>query len=213
MPEHHKTTPVPPLHSARIATMSTPRTPFVCASCARALRQSTPSSSSAVRSFTTSVPRAQQPVAVNPDEPRWKQTPPAMRMPVRLRPQPNQPTWHVNDKPEPVDEAFDAFIGNSGGRNARGRDLLDEEVKVCFLTGSLRAVLTCIAVANPNPQVLRPRPPPLQRPPRPPRPPHPRTPDLPPPTPTTLSFPIRRLRPLHLQPPFAHRTLQPHRTG
>lgn len=63
-------------------------------------------------------------------------------MPVRLRPQPNQPTWHVNDKPEPVDEAFDAFIGNSGGRNARGRDLLDEEVKVCPLTGSLRAVLT-----------------------------------------------------------------------
>lgn len=57
-----------------------------------------------------------------------------MRMPVRLRPQPNQPTWHVNDKPEPVDEAFDAFIGNSGGRNARGRDLLDEEVKWQTLT-------------------------------------------------------------------------------
>jgi len=55
-----------------------------------------------------------------------------MRMPVRLRPQPNQPVWKVNDRPESVDEAFDAFIGGAGGRNVRGRDLLDEEVKVYY---------------------------------------------------------------------------------
>lgn len=65
-----------------------------------------------------------------------------MKMPIRLRPLPqNQPRWNVNDQDEPVNQVYDRFIGEraaSGaagqkgmeGRAARGRELLDEEIKV-----------------------------------------------------------------------------------
>ncbi|KAM0723705.1 hypothetical protein Q7P37_000693 [Cladosporium fusiforme] len=110
--------------------MSTTRAPFVCASCARTLRQT--AKPAAVRSFSTTV--AKSAGAPSPDEPRWKQTPPQMQMPFRLRPQPNQPVWKVNDKVELVDDAFDKFVGHAGGKGMRGRDVLPEEIKWQSLT-------------------------------------------------------------------------------
>lgn len=53
-----------------------------------------------------------------------------MRMPFRLRPQPSQPLWKVNDQMELVDDAFDKFVGQAGGRGKRGREVLPEEIKV-----------------------------------------------------------------------------------
>jgi hypothetical protein len=53
-----------------------------------------------------------------------------MKMPFRLRPQPNQPVWKVNEDVELVDQAFDKFVGQTGGKGARGSELLPEEIKV-----------------------------------------------------------------------------------
>jgi large subunit ribosomal protein L15 len=106
--------------------MSTTRTPFVCASCTRTLRQTI--KPNAIRSFSTTV--AKSAGAPSPDQPRWKQTPPQMQMPFRLRPQPNQPVWKVNEQVELVDEAFDKFVGQAGGKGTRGREVLPEEIKV-----------------------------------------------------------------------------------
>lgn len=52
-----------------------------------------------------------------------------MKMPIRVRPQPNQPVWQVNDRVEVIDEAFDKFVGRVGG-NVKGSQMLDEETKV-----------------------------------------------------------------------------------
>ena len=108
------------------ATMSSSRTPFVCASCTKTLRQTV--KPNAVRSFSTTV--AKSAGAPSPDQPRWKQTPPQMRMPFRLRPQPSQPLWKVNEQMELVDDTFDKFVGQAGGRGTRGREVLPEEIKV-----------------------------------------------------------------------------------
>ena len=66
-----------------------------------------------------------------------------MQMPIRLRPMPqNQPKWDVNTQDEPVDQVYDRFIGERAGasatgqegmqgRGSKGRELLDEEIKVC----------------------------------------------------------------------------------
>jgi hypothetical protein len=114
-------------HSDTAATaMSTSRTPFVCASCTRTLRASV--KPNAIRSFSTTL--AKSAGAPSPDEPRWKQTPPQMKMPFRLRPQPNQPVWKVNENVELVDDAFDKFVGQAGGKGTRGCELLPEEIKV-----------------------------------------------------------------------------------
>lgn len=53
-----------------------------------------------------------------------------MQMPFRLRPQPSQPVWKVNDQVDLVDEAFDKFVGQAGGKGTRGREVLPEEIKV-----------------------------------------------------------------------------------
>jgi len=53
-----------------------------------------------------------------------------MQMPFRLRPQPSQPVWKVNDQVELVDDAFDKFVGQAGGKGTRGREVLPEEIKV-----------------------------------------------------------------------------------
>ncbi|EME43674.1 hypothetical protein DOTSEDRAFT_54426 [Dothistroma septosporum NZE10] len=65
--------------------------------------------------------------------PRWQQTPPQMRMPIRLRPQPSQPTWAVNSSLEALDSAYDTFIGSTVPRK-RGSELLDEETKWLAIT-------------------------------------------------------------------------------
>lgn len=57
-----------------------------------------------------------------------------MRMPFRLRQEPKQPKWSTNTEQEPVDEAFDKFIGTAAGRGVQGRDVLPEEIKVCTNT-------------------------------------------------------------------------------
>jgi large subunit ribosomal protein L15 len=66
-------------------------------------------------------------------------------MPFRLRPQPSQPVWKVNDQVELVDDAFDKFVGQAGGKGTRGREVLPEEIKVRGMdvapcAGSLRRV-------------------------------------------------------------------------
>ena len=124
------THPPPPQHS----TMASSRPSFVCKSCARAFSKPAPTTT-ATRTFTTSPVQHQLP---SPDLPRWQQTPPAMAMPVRLRPKPNQPLWRVNTRQEPLDEMYDRFVGRVGeaakGQDGlvgtRGRELLGEDVKV-----------------------------------------------------------------------------------
>ena len=54
-------------------------------------------------------------------------------MPIRLRPQPSQPVWTVNDDIETLNSAYDNFIGSSVPRK-RGSELLDEETKWLAIT-------------------------------------------------------------------------------
>lgn len=126
--------------------MATPRAPFICARCTHSLRQH--SRSLATATATASAPRRVSNVkgtsAPAEDLPRWKQTPQAMKMPIRIRPLPqDQPRWNVNDQDEPVNQVYDRFIGERAGssaagqegmqgRGTRGRELLDEEIKVCI---------------------------------------------------------------------------------
>ncbi|KAK2788552.1 hypothetical protein FQN52_006665 [Onygenales sp. PD_12] len=55
--------------------------------------------------------------------PRWKQTPPAMKAPVRLQGDPNKPEFPVNSDPK----VLDAFYGRLLGKD--GHKMLSEEVK------------------------------------------------------------------------------------
>lgn len=108
--------------------MNRTRSSFVCASCARALRHTTKPQT--VRQFSsTSIQNAQQQEESPEELPRWKQTPPAMKMPIRLRPEPKQPKWKTNTDEEKLNEMYDRLLGSVGGK-IRGRDLLDAETKV-----------------------------------------------------------------------------------
>ncbi|SMQ53712.1 unnamed protein product [Zymoseptoria tritici ST99CH_1A5] len=122
--------------------MKTPSPSFVCASCARSLRQQLPKQTTFARAFAseTTTPRtrglpsaADLPPHRDNDQPRWKSTPPAMKMPVRLRPEPSQPVWVINRDEEKVNAVFDAFLGPLAGKQ-KGRELLDEETKWLTLT-------------------------------------------------------------------------------
>jgi large subunit ribosomal protein L15 len=62
-----------------------------------------------------------------------------MQMPFRLRPQPSQPVWKVNDQVELVDDAFDKFVGQAGGKGTRGREVLPEEIKVSETNAAIYA--------------------------------------------------------------------------
>lgn len=62
-----------------------------------------------------------------------------MQMPFRLRPQPSQPVWKVNDQVDLVDDAFDKFVGQAGGKGTRGREVLPEEIKVSTKNAIIRA--------------------------------------------------------------------------
>lgn len=52
-----------------------------------------------------------------------------MQMPFRTR-MTQKKEWRVNTSDEKLDEAYDRFIGRAGGKDTRGRDLLDEQTKV-----------------------------------------------------------------------------------
>jgi large subunit ribosomal protein L15 len=54
-----------------------------------------------------------------------------MTMPIRLRPQPKQPAWTVNDDDEKLNQVYDQLLTGLGGPSVRGRHVLDEQVKVC----------------------------------------------------------------------------------
>lgn len=158
--------------------MNPSRPSFICASCVRTL--GAPSRSHTLRQFSTTT--FNQSKAEPPEElPRWAQTPPAMKMPVRLRPEPRQPAWRVNTDESKLDAAYDRFLGSVGGRK-KGSELLDSETKVSPVLSApipMRSqpithktkglTLPTLIVASNNPQILRPRPPRLQRPPRLPR--------------------------------------------
>lgn len=73
-----------------------------------------------------------------------------MQMPFRLRPQPNQPVWKVNDRVELVDDAFDHFVGHAGGKGMRGRDVLPEEIKVRKRTHAKRFFLNWKSPTKPQ---------------------------------------------------------------
>ncbi|KAF2864593.1 hypothetical protein K470DRAFT_208478 [Piedraia hortae CBS 480.64] len=68
------------------------------------------------------------------DAPRWKQTPPAMKMPFRLRPVPDQPEWKVNGDMETLDQWYDEFLRRVVSPPQRGRDILPEEIKWLAIT-------------------------------------------------------------------------------
>ncbi|KAF2769172.1 hypothetical protein EJ03DRAFT_327616 [Teratosphaeria nubilosa] len=109
---------------------------FVCASCTKAIASQ--NGRHAVRAFSASTSQS----APAQDVPRWQQTPPAMKMRFRVRPQPRGPAWKVNDRPEPVDEMYDKFVGRvaeaahgqEGVAGSKGSDLLPEEVKWLAIT-------------------------------------------------------------------------------
>ncbi|EME81901.1 uncharacterized protein MYCFIDRAFT_211491 [Pseudocercospora fijiensis CIRAD86] len=114
------------------------RPSFVCASCARALRNATKSETNFTSSRAASTVTRINPIRTSSPEsqsqlPRWKQTPAALKMPIRLRPQPKQPVWSVNTDDEKLNQAYDNFCGRVGG-NKRGRDLLSDEVKWTAIT-------------------------------------------------------------------------------
>ncbi|EMC94225.1 hypothetical protein BAUCODRAFT_74525 [Baudoinia panamericana UAMH 10762] len=119
--------------------MAPSRAPFVCASCARSLRAQRLGPPTANRAFSATTIQHEK---LSSDQPRWKQTPPAMRMAFRLRPVPKQPVWKVNDDPELLDEMYDAFVGRVGDaakgqeglQSTSGRDLLPEEIKWLAVT-------------------------------------------------------------------------------
>ena len=122
-----------------IQIMAPSRAPFVCKRCSRALRLQSEANTSRSFATVTRERRKSPPSNAPPSSeqlPRWKQTPPAMKMPVRLRPLPKQPDWKVNEKEEPLDEMYDRFLGSVGrsrdqGESIQGRDMLPEEIKVC----------------------------------------------------------------------------------
>ncbi|KAM3418080.1 hypothetical protein BST61_g6285 [Cercospora zeina] len=109
--------------------MNPSRPSFVCSSCARALR--TFAKPQATRQFSISVSnRINDSVPEDPEQlPRWRQTPPRLQQPVRLRPrsEPSQ-LWRVNSNSEKLDTVYDNFLGPIAGNN-RGRELLDEKTK------------------------------------------------------------------------------------
>ncbi|KXT17585.1 hypothetical protein AC579_6165 [Pseudocercospora musae] len=120
--------------SLHLPRMNPPRPSFVCATCARALRYATTKPEETSRAAST-LTRRKANVSSEPQSqlPRWKQTPPALTMPIRLRAQPNQPVWEANTDDERLDQAYDSFCGRVAG-NKRGRDLLSEEVKWTAIT-------------------------------------------------------------------------------
>ncbi|KXT04847.1 hypothetical protein AC578_3484 [Pseudocercospora eumusae] len=113
--------------------MNPTRPSFVCASCARALRNTTTKAESSRPASTLARRKANVSSEAQSQLPRWKQTPPALKMPIRLRAQPKQPVWSVNTDDEKLNQAYDSFCGRVGG-NKRGRDLLSEEVKWTAIT-------------------------------------------------------------------------------
>lgn len=135
------------LHFHLISThiMAPTRQPFICLQCARTLRSQP--GRNVTRSLATATQRKRVAPSAQDEEPaelpRWQQTPPAMRMPVRLRPLPKQPEWKVNKDPKLLDEMYDRFVGRAGEaakdqvQSTRGRDLLPEEVKVSLRTSEV----------------------------------------------------------------------------
>lgn len=120
--------------------MSSAKPAFVCASCARALRKSTASLSK--RALATATTTARHTETAQYDDrkqvPRWQQTPPAMKMAFRLRPQPDQPVWKINENPVVLDNALNKFVGDAAGEGIKGADLLEEEVKVWVFLKTIR---------------------------------------------------------------------------
>ncbi|KAM5444792.1 hypothetical protein MferCBS31731_000247 [Microsporum ferrugineum] len=78
-------------------------------------------SSSRRRISSTHASREQQ--AVSAAIPRWQQTPPAMKAPVRLRESPNSTEFKVNSDPAVLDNFYLRMLGKDGDK------LLSEEVK------------------------------------------------------------------------------------
>ena len=119
------------VHRNFIITMTPSRPSYICARCTlTALRNQTPRTTRSSFSTTTSASRESNVEESSPEEevPRWARTPRAMQMPIRLRPQPNQPVWRVNDKPEVLDEVYDQILGKLS--STRGSEMLDSETKV-----------------------------------------------------------------------------------
>lgn len=56
-------------------------------------------------------------------KPRWQETPPLMKAPVRLRGSPDQPEFPVNSDPARLDQFYNRVLGEGGNQ------LLSEEVK------------------------------------------------------------------------------------
>ncbi|KAK4501801.1 hypothetical protein PRZ48_007610 [Zasmidium cellare] len=107
--------------------MATRRPSFICASCLRTLK-STTKPQTARQFASTSIRSASE----EQDLPRWQQPPPAMKMPIRLRPEPRQPKWRVNKDEDKLNEAYDKFLGSVA--SGRGSDLLDQETKWLAVT-------------------------------------------------------------------------------
>lgn len=134
MQHHHKSCLC--ITTKHPAAMKSASPSFVCANCVRTLRNNAQSHVPARRTFANKTPTrgttspSNQSPRLYSDQPRWKQTPAAMKMPIRLRPMPKQPVWKVNNNEGRLNQAYDLFLGKEGSA------MLDEETKVlsCFNT-------------------------------------------------------------------------------
>ncbi|EZF73666.1 hypothetical protein H105_04475 [Trichophyton soudanense CBS 452.61] len=112
--------------ASKISPLQTIAAGFAQPACRRAPRfilpfcsQSQPSSRRRISS--SRAPQEQQ--AVSNSIPRWQQTPPAMKAPVRLRESPNKTEFKVNSDPAVLDNFYVRMLGQNGDK------LLSEEVK------------------------------------------------------------------------------------
>lgn len=134
------TTKVSLHHTTTITAMKPASPSFVCANCVRALRNNTKPQIpfEAARTFANKTPArgttspSDQSPRLYHEQPRWRQTPAAMKMPIRLRPTPKQPAWRVNDSEERLNQAYDLFLGKDGSA------MLDDKTKVYIIPSRIR---------------------------------------------------------------------------
>jgi large subunit ribosomal protein L15 len=84
--------------------------------------------SSACAFSSTTPSRATEYDAETVDRPRWKQTPPRMMAPHRIRPKPRGGVFQVNEDPKKLDDAYIRMLGPGGDK------MLGDDVKWLAVT-------------------------------------------------------------------------------
>lgn len=97
--------------------------------CAYASRPASALVRTSAQPFSTTTPsRAPEYDAEAADRPRWRQTPPRMQAPFRIRPAAKGGVFKVNEDPKRLDDAYVKLLGPGGDK------VLDEEAKWLAVT-------------------------------------------------------------------------------